>query len=144
MSEKACPNCGGMNPVEAKFCSFCGSELIQQPTPAPQQNFNMNMNQNRDQMGNQGYNQPPPQQTMSQPPYRPIPSTKDRVTAGILAIILGGLGIHKFYLNNIGMGILYLCFSCTGIPEIIGLIEGIIYLTENDEEFYVKHVQPYL
>jgi len=68
-------------------------------------------------------------------------STKDRTTAGILAILLGALGAHKFYLNETGMGILYLCFSWTLIPGIIGLIEGIIYLTKTDEEFQREYVK---
>ena len=65
--------------------------------------------------------------------------SKNRVTAGILAILIGGLGAHKFYLGNTGMGILYLCFFWTGIPAIVGLVEGIIYLTKTDEEFEEKY-----
>jgi len=64
---------------------------------------------------------------------------KSKVTAGVLAIVLGGLGIHKFYLGKIGMGILYIAFCWTGIPEIVGLIEGILYLTATDEEFQTKY-----
>ncbi|PSP30814.1 hypothetical protein BRC64_11595 [Halobacteriales archaeon QH_10_67_22] len=60
---------------------------------------------------------------------------KDRMAAALLAILLGGLGAHKFYLGDVGLGILYLCFSWTFIPAIIGLIEGIIYLTKSEEEF---------
>jgi TM2 domain-containing membrane protein YozV len=60
---------------------------------------------------------------------------KNKVVAGILAILLGGLGIHKFYLGKLGQGILYLLFSWTGIPSIIGFIEGILYLVKSDEEF---------
>ena len=52
---------------------------------------------------------------------------------------LRSLGIHKFYLGKIGMGILYLLFCWTGIPAIVGLIEGIIYLCSNDENFQLKH-----
>lgn len=59
----------------------------------------------------------------------------DRTTAGILAILLGGIGAHKFYLDRTGMGILYLVFCWTFIPAIVGLIEGIIYLTKSDQEF---------
>ncbi|GGN99562.1 MULTISPECIES: NINE protein [Haloarcula] len=59
----------------------------------------------------------------------------DRVTAGIFAILLGGLGIHHFYLGNVGLGVLYLCFSWTFIPALVGVIEGIIYLTKTDDEF---------
>lgn len=64
---------------------------------------------------------------------------KSKVVAGVLALLLGGLGIHKFYLGKIGMGILYLLFCWTGIPAIIGFIEGIIYLCSSDENFQLKH-----
>ena len=63
---------------------------------------------------------------------------KSRVTAGILGILLGGLGVHKFYLGNVGLGIVYLIFFWTFIPAIIGFIEGIIYLVQSDEEFSIK------
>jgi TM2 domain-containing membrane protein YozV len=65
--------------------------------------------------------------------------TKSRVTAGILAILLGDFGIHKFYLGKVGQGILYLIFCWTGIPAIIGLVEGILYLLMKDEEFAQKY-----
>ncbi|PLR75985.1 hypothetical protein CU633_18130 [Bacillus sp. V3-13] len=66
---------------------------------------------------------------------------KSKVVAGVLGILLGSFGAHKFYLGKIGMGILYLVFSWTGIPGIIGLIEGIIYLVKSDEEFEQKYVK---
>ena len=64
---------------------------------------------------------------------------KNKYVAGILAILLGDLGIHKFYLGKIGWGIVYLLFCWTGIPAIAGLIEGIIYLCTDDETFQVKY-----
>ena len=64
---------------------------------------------------------------------------KNKNVAGILAILLGDLGIHKFYLGKIGWGIVYLLFCWTGIPAIVGLIEGIIYLCTDDETFQVKY-----
>lgn len=67
-------------------------------------------------------------------------SSKDRTTAGILALLLGGIGAHKFYLGETGLGILYLCFSWTLIPAIVGFIEGILYLTKTDEEFQRQYV----
>lgn len=66
---------------------------------------------------------------------------KERVTAGLFAILLGGLGVHKFYLGKTGLGILYLVFCWTFIPSIAGIIEGIMYLTMSDEELKLKHVQ---
>jgi len=61
--------------------------------------------------------------------------SKNRVTAGVLALLLGGLGIHKFYLGQVGWGVLYLLFVWTGIPSVVGFIEGIIYLTVSDNQF---------
>jgi TM2 domain-containing membrane protein YozV len=60
-----------------------------------------------------------------------------KVVAGILGILLGGLGAHKFYLGYTTPGIIQLVVSvCTlGFGSIIGLVEGIIYLTKSDEEF---------
>lgn len=64
---------------------------------------------------------------------------KSKTVAAILAILLGDFGIHKFYLGQTGMGILYLVFFWTFIPSIVGLIEGIRYLIMSDEEFAKKY-----
>jgi len=71
------------------------------------------------------------------PPPPGAPSGK-RVTAGVLGILLGGLGVHKFYLGYTTAGILTILITivtCGIVGPIIGLIEGILYLTKNDEEF---------
>ncbi len=52
----------------------------------------------------------------------------NKVIYGLLAIFLGGIGVHKFYSGKTGMGILYLVFCWTGIPAIIGIIEGCMAL----------------
>lgn len=66
-----------------------------------------------------------------------------KVAAGVLAILLGGLGIHKFYLGYTVAGIIQLCLSfLCGIGGLIGLIEGILYLVKSDDEFeqtYILH-----
>lgn len=60
-----------------------------------------------------------------------------KVVAGILAILLGALGIHKFYLGYSKEGIIQLILGLLcGIGGIIGIIEGVLYLTKSDEEFY--------
>jgi TM2 domain-containing membrane protein YozV len=48
---------------------------------------------------------------------------RDEVIGILLALFLGGFGIHHFYLRNTGLGILYVCFSWTPIPWILGFIE---------------------
>ncbi len=64
---------------------------------------------------------------------------RNRVVAALLAILLGGIGIHKFYLGSTGWGIVYLLFFWTLIPAFVALIEGIIYLTMTDEAFQEKY-----
>jgi TM2 domain-containing membrane protein YozV len=49
---------------------------------------------------------------------------KDEVIGVLLAVFLGGLGIHHFYLRRDGLGLLYLLFSWTGIPMVIAWIEA--------------------
>lgn len=66
-------------------------------------------------------------------------SSKNRVTAALLAFFLGGLGAHKFYLGKTGMGFLYLIFFWTFIPAIVAFIEFIIYLCSTDESFALKY-----
>lgn len=65
----------------------------------------------------------------------PAKQESKKVVAGILAILLGWLGVHKFYLGYTTPGIIQILLSCVGVGGIIGLIEGIIYLTKSDEEF---------
>ncbi|MCR5755510.1 MAG: NINE protein [Acetatifactor sp.] len=80
--------------------------------------------------------QPQPMYVSGINPSWPI---KSKIAAALLAIFLGGLGIHKFYLGKVGMGIFYLLFCWTGIPAIVGFIEGIVYLCSNDENFQLKN-----
>ncbi|MFB6233064.1 MAG: NINE protein [Haloarculaceae archaeon] len=68
-------------------------------------------------------------------------SDVDRTTAALLAILLGGLGVHKFYMGRTRLGVIYLCFSWTLIPALVGFIEGIIYLTKSDAEFQQQYVE---
>ena len=68
----------------------------------------------------------------------PIYQENKKILAGVLAIMLGGFGVHKFilgYTKEGGLQILMSFFSC-GLAGIIPFVEGIIYLTKSDEEFY--------
>ncbi len=62
---------------------------------------------------------------------------KDRLTAAILAFLLGGLGIHRFYLGQTGLGFLYL-FTLGGFG-LAALIDFIIFIFQSDEDFNKKY-----
>ena len=137
MAENKCPQCGAPIDPGATECKFCGEKLaVQQEAQQVQQPQPQVVIQ-----------QPQPQIVIQQAAPQQVYVTginpswpvKSKVAAGILAILLGGIGVHKFYLGKIGMGILYLCFCWTGIPSVLGLIEGIMYLCSNDENFQLKH-----
>lgn len=70
----------------------------------------------------------------------------NKIAAGVCGILLGSLGVHKFILGITGPGLVMLlvtlltCFLAAPIMSIIGLIEGIIYLTRSDEEFIRTYV----
>jgi TM2 domain-containing membrane protein YozV len=64
---------------------------------------------------------------------------KDKTTAGVLALLLGGFGAHKFYLGQTGTGVAYLLFCWTLIPGIIAIIEGISYLTMSQGIFDARY-----
>lgn len=97
----------GRSPGE-KFCHSCGETINKRAVICPKCGV--------------------PQQTTVEAP-------KSKLVAGVLGILLGSLGAHKFYLGQIGLGILYVVFSWTGIPALIGLIEGIIYLISSDKKW---------
>ena len=65
-----------------------------------------------------------------------------KVPAGVLGILLGGLGIHKFYLGYTTEGIIQIVITLVtcGAGSIVGLIEGIIYLTKTDADFVATYV----
>jgi TM2 domain-containing membrane protein YozV len=70
-----------------------------------------------------------------------IPGAEKKLVAGLLGILIGGLGIHKFYLGYTKEGIIQILLSCLcGVGALLALIEGIIYLTKTDEEFVATYV----
>ena len=86
-----------------------------------------------------------------QVPYQqPLVHTKDHVAAGLLAIFLGVFGVHKFYLGYHTTGFIMLGVTilgslltigiAAGVVWLIGVIEGIIYLTKNQSEFEQLYV----
>ena len=82
---------------------------------------------------------------------RPIPGTpqppvyygerKSQTISVGLALVLGGIGAHKFYLDKPGLGILYLMLSWTGIPSIIGIFEAVKYIRMDEGEFQERFLR---
>jgi TM2 domain-containing membrane protein YozV len=66
-------------------------------------------------------------------------TTKSKTSAALLALFLGGIGIHKFYLGRGGMGVVYLVFCWTFIPSIAAFIEALILFGMSETEFAQKY-----
>lgn len=88
-----------------------------------------------------GYNNPESQQNQnfSNQNFR----SEKKLAAGLLGILLGTFGANKFYLGYINQGIIQIVLNLVtcGIATVIPFIEGIIYLTMNDEQFDKTYVQ---
>ncbi len=138
-----CTKCGAQNADFAQTCIHCQAVLPLIGTQLPPQS---------------DYQSP------FQASYEPIQPpaqfygqslTKDwqkagadkKIVAGILGIIVGGLGIHKFILGYQKEGLIMLlvsvlsCFTLAGVMHVIGIVEGIIYLTKSDEDFVRTYIQ---
>ena len=158
MSIITCPNCAWENSLHNNHCEHCNCKLVSTPPgPATSQSAVRKNNLILEPVfcsscGNKAAKdapfcphcgQPLKAKDFSYDGYAangmPI---KSRVAAGLLALFLGGIGVHKFYCGHIGLGVIYLLFFWTFIPSIIALIEGIIYLTSpNDEVFTRRYCQ---
>lgn len=78
------------------------------------------------------------------------PRASNKIAAGVCGIVLGSLGVHKFILGYTGAGLIMLlitliggaltCGTAAGVIHLIGIIEGIIYLTKSDDEFVRLYV----
>lgn len=115
-----CTKCGAQNEDFAQNCSQCGAALPQ--------------------IGGYQPIQPPPAYGAVQD-WKQLGADK-KLVAGICGIVVGGFGVHKFILGYTNEGIIQLVLGlCFGIGGIIGIIEGIIYLTKSDEEFVRTYIQ---
>ncbi|MGN0301267.1 MAG: NINE protein [Anaerotardibacter sp.] len=140
---------------DTKKASILAEPVNPQPSAADyqyQQNFQQGAQQSYQQSGQPGYQQPGQQgyqhgyqQQIQQPA---VVYEKNKIAAGLFGILLGSLGIHKFYLGYTTQGLIMLLVTLLTlgigafVMAVIGLIEGIIYITKSDEEFdqmYVKN-----
>jgi TM2 domain-containing membrane protein YozV len=119
-NRKHCHACANILDVRAELCPRCGIRqplMVMHPPGAY-----------------------PPGMALTAPGQsQMVRSNKDKTTAGILALLVGGIGVHKFYLGQIGLGIVYLLFCWTFIPSLIALIEGVLYLTMSEQAFAQRH-----
>lgn len=155
-----CPNCGNTvileQPVETITCPYCNTSfntaINQQP---PQFGGNQQQYGQQQQQQQYGYQQQPyggQQYGYQQPPSNDVfaegPSGKSRGIAALLAIFLGAIGIHYFYLGKTTPGIVFLvaslisCGILAAVTSIIGLIQGIMMFTMSQQEFENKYVNP--
>ena len=135
-----CPNCGNSVTIEQQVnnitCPYCGTS------------YNTDANQQPPQFGGgqqqYGYQQP----YRSNDVFSEGPSGKSRGIAGLLAILLGAIGIHYFYLGKTTPGIVFLvaslisCGILAAVTSIIALIQGIMMFCMSQEEFENKYVNP--
>ncbi len=141
-----CTKCGAQNDDLAQTCAQCQSPLPtiagNQPTYQVPTDY---------QPGYETGYQPiqPPAAIYGQPPiedWQRMGADK-KIVAGILGIVIGGLGIHKFVLGYQTEGIIMLlvsvlsCGMLAPVMHIIGIIEGVMYLTKSDEDFVRTYIQ---
>lgn len=120
--EKYCSSCGEIIDEEAEICPECGVR-VKEKSESNNVNINMENNQVQNQSGQKD---------------EPATSNKSKNLAGLLGILLGGIGAHKFYVGQPGRGLLFLLFCWTYIPAIIGFIQGASYLLMSEQKFARK------
>ncbi len=133
MIQHQCPSCGRQFTTEQASvnvkCPYCGTEF----SPAYNQGYQQGFQQ--------GYNS-----ASGGTVFDCGPSGRSRGVAALLAIFLGALGIHYFYLGKNTAGIVFLLisiFSCgilAAVTSVLALVQGIIMLTLTQEQFEQKYV----
>ena len=122
-----CTKCGASNDELAQHCVNCHEPLSPVAGYQPMQSVNQGV-------------------PGSMIDYKALGADK-KVVAGIVAILLGAFGVHKFLLGYTTEGIIMLAITIVScgilaiVPSVIGIIEGIMYLTKSDEEFVQTYIQ---
>ena len=130
-NQNYCPNCGAPLEEGSNVCPHCGSIV----GPEPAQNQYQQPQYQQPQYQQPQYQQQPVYQNFG---YQPLPA-KSKIAAGLLHLLIGGIGVGNFYMGQIGLGIVDILFCWTGIPSIVNFIRGIIILCSSDESFCQKY-----
>lgn len=133
-----CPYCSEVIVAGAKKCKHCG-EIIDVVLRAAEEAKKGNSNQPMVFMNAGGGSSSSSSSSAVGGFGGQIIGTKSRVVAAILAFFLGFIGVHKFYLGQLGWGIIYLLFSWTFIPMFVGWLEGLLYLLSTERAFALKY-----
>lgn len=122
-----CTKCGAVNDDTAQYCTSCQTPLS--PVSGPVGGYQPMQSVNQGQ-----------QDSMTN--WQAMGADK-KLVAGICGILVGGFGVHKFILGYTTEGIIQLVITLLtcGAGGIIGIIEGIIYLTKSDEDFVRTYIQ---
>ncbi len=118
-------SCSGFIPqmgMQVEIYEDGGRAMIVRPSGAPFQGQGMR----QDADFSQGVSQAAPAQGSGG-------SKVSQVAYCVLALLLGGLGVHKFYAGHVGLGLLYLLFCWTGIPSVIALVEFILAILKKPD-----------
>jgi TM2 domain-containing membrane protein YozV len=130
-----CPECGKKYSTQEKVsrvkCPYCGAETnvsYSDQEPSQWQQFGQQTARTVDDVFSNG------------------PSGRSRGIAGLLAILVGAIGVHYFYIGKTGAGVVFLlatllsCGLLGVVTEIVSLIQGILFFTSTQEEFESRWV----
>ena len=130
-----CPECGKQYSTQEKVnrvkCPYCGAETNVSYSDQQQtqwQQFGNHASNAIDSVFNNG------------------PSGKSRGIAGLLALFLGCVGLHYFYLNKTNAGVVFLiasllsCGVLAVVTQIVSIIQAVLFFTSTQEEFELKWV----
>ena len=133
-----CPECGKQYSTQEKVnrvkCPYCGAE-----TNVSYSEQESNFQEQVRQFGNQASN-------AFDSVFANGPSGKSRGVAGLLALLMGALGLHYFYLNKPTAGLIFLiatlvtCGLLGAVTYIISIIQAVLFFTSTQQEFEQKWV----
>ena len=134
-----CPECGKQYSTQEKVnrvkCPYCGAETNVSYSQQEQPNFQEQWKQFGDQAS-----------AAMDDVFSNGPSGKSRGVAGLLALFLGGLGLHYFYMNKTNAGVVFLLVTLLScgvlgiVTQIISIIQAVLFFTSTQQEFEQKWV----